>query len=151
MEPLNHKYVPLPFNSRVILRWDEMSNIWYCSNLSDSMFFINRNNSNLYTHTHSLWKNVCLCLSPYVRIFFFFKIGRFYCQLKLKVTTKDKTKNMSILFIIRRVSILYLRTIGKKINHHIRFSEQRFWISLLWYGFTIAQWKDPETWNLVWC
>ena len=47
---------------------------------------------------------------------FFTKSDVFNYRLRLNETTKVKIKYMSILVILIRVSMLYLRTIGKKLK-----------------------------------
>ena len=66
--------------------------------------------------------------------FFFTKLDDYNCQLQLNETTKGKTKYMSILFIIRRDSMLYLKTIGQKIKQPSPF----VWIAFL--NVTIVTW-----------
>ena len=50
------------------------------------------------------------------KVTFFSKLDLFNRRLRLNETTKGKTKYMSILFIIRRDSMIYFRTIGQKIK-----------------------------------
>ena len=102
--------------------------------------------------TKGLWtKKLTWVISIYVKIFlkkslsvrkifssgkvtFFSKLDFFNWRLRLNETTKGKTKYMSILVIIRRDSMLYLRIIGPKIKPPSLF----FWTAFL--NVTIVTW-----------
>ena len=68
------------------------------------------------------------------KVTFFSKLDIFNCRLQLSETLKGKTKYMSILGIIRRNSMVYLRTIGQKLNRPSPF----IWTAFL--NVTIVTW-----------
>ena len=71
---------------------------------------------------------------------FFSKLDVFNCRLRLNETIKGKTKYMSILVIIRRISMLYLKTIGQKVKPPSPF----FWISFVNVTFVTWHYNSPR-------